>query len=223
MIISSRRGLWVLFSNRFRTSQSRSFCSNNKIENPNITAVNDNNNNGSKVVNANESSSSSSRVDASKDIYNLDFMTAAKILFSDTPKKKKFGIDFHLVQLFFACLPSLAVYLVAQYARYEMRRMEAELEVKKKAEDEAKAKEMELLALEEEKKKASDPHLLEVKVRLEKLEETVKEIVDESKKKSNAPRGNIQVEETDKDKFAKNESSGTTTKGNSNAEDNSQK
>ncbi|KAI8544222.1 hypothetical protein RHMOL_Rhmol08G0279100 [Rhododendron molle] len=34
-------------------------------------------------------------------------------------------IDFHLVQFFFACMPSLAVYLVAQYARYEMRRMEA--------------------------------------------------------------------------------------------------
>uniref|UniRef100_A0A7N2LN91 Uncharacterized protein n=1 Tax=Quercus lobata TaxID=97700 RepID=A0A7N2LN91_QUELO len=34
-------------------------------------------------------------------------------------------IDFHLVQLFFACMPSLAVYLVAQYARYDMRKMEA--------------------------------------------------------------------------------------------------
>lgn len=86
--------------------------------------------------------------------------------------------------------------------------------MKKKAEEEAKAKEMELEALEEEVKKASDPHLLEVKVRLEKLEETVKEIVDESKKKSNDPRSNhnIQVEDdTVKDP------------GNSNAKDNSQK
>ncbi|PPR98086.1 hypothetical protein GOBAR_AA22574 [Gossypium barbadense] len=78
---------------------------------------------------------------------NLDFLTAAKILFTHPPKKKKFGLDFHLVQLFFACMPSLAVSLVAsgtapqiaesgqrrwhvslvaQYARYEMRKMEAQ-------------------------------------------------------------------------------------------------
>lgn len=98
--------------------------------------------------------------------------------------------------------------------------------MKKKAEEEAKAKEMELETLEEEEKKASDPHLLEVKVRLEKLEETVKEIVDESKKKSNDPRSNnnIQVEEDiDKDQFAKIESNGTRKKDNSNPKDNSQK
>ncbi|KAA8541974.1 hypothetical protein F0562_023126 [Nyssa sinensis] len=108
-------------------------------------------------------------------------MTAAKILFTTPPKKKKFGIDFHLVQLFFVCMPSLAVYLVAQYARYEMRRMEAELEQKKKAEEAAKAKEMELKATEEKEAK-SDPELSEVRVRLDKLEEAVKEIVVESKK-----------------------------------------
>ncbi|KAJ0075776.1 hypothetical protein Patl1_34706 [Pistacia atlantica] len=115
-------------------------------------------------------------------------MTAAKMLFTEPPKKKKFGIDFHLVQLFFACMPSLAVYLVAQYARYEMRRMEAELEQKKeqeekkKREEEEKAKELELKEAEEKAK--SNPELLEVKTRLGKLEEAVKEIVVESKKQS---------------------------------------
>ncbi|XP_009771765.1 uncharacterized protein LOC107814555 isoform X3 [Nicotiana tabacum] len=91
-------------------------------------------------------------------------------------------VDFHLVQFFFACLPSLAVYLVAQYSRYEMRRMEAEAELKKKAEEEAKAKELELMA--EEEKQATDPQLSEVKARLDKLEETIKEIVVDSKKQS---------------------------------------
>nr|XP_027125068.1 uncharacterized protein LOC113741674 isoform X2 [Coffea arabica] len=100
-------------------------------------------------------------------------------------------LDFHLVQLFFACLPSLAVYLVAQYARSEMRRMDAELEVKKKAEEEAKATEKAA----EEQEMTSDPQLLAVKVRLDKLEETVKEIVVESKKKSADPRDKGQVDD----------------------------
>ncbi|KAM0933865.1 hypothetical protein DsansV1_C34g0226101 [Dioscorea sansibarensis] len=106
---------------------------------------------------------------------NLDFTTAAKILFAESPKKKKFGFDFHLVQFFFACMPSLAVYLVAQYARYEIRRMEAEVEKKKKAEEEEKAKGEELVAEEEESK------LSKVLVRLDALEVTVKEIVDKKK------------------------------------------
>ncbi|XP_073295726.1 uncharacterized protein [Primulina huaijiensis] len=122
-----------------------------------------------------------------KALNNLDFMTAAKILFSDPPKKKKFGLDFHLVQLFFACLPSLAVYLVAQYARSEMKKMDAELELKKQAEFEAKAKEMELKAAEEKAAAASDPTLVEVKERLAKLEETMKEIVAGSKRQSGDP------------------------------------
>ncbi|CAA2980964.1 uncharacterized protein LOC111374814 isoform X1 [Olea europaea subsp. europaea] len=132
--------------------------------------------------NGNESSSSSSLSQYSeqyKALNNLDFMTASKILFTDQPKKKKFGLDFHLVQLFFVCLPSLAVYLVAQYARSEMKKMDAELELKKQAEFEAQAKEMELKKAEEG---AADPVLREVRERLNKLEERVKEIVVESKK-----------------------------------------
>ncbi|RVW35686.1 hypothetical protein CK203_103491 [Vitis vinifera] len=76
----------------------------------------------------------------------------------------------------------LAVYLVAQYARYEIRRMEEELELKKKqTEEEEKEKELESNAA-EEIGEGSDPELLKVKVRLDKLEEAVKEIVVESKK-----------------------------------------
>ncbi|KAF4353758.1 hypothetical protein F8388_024327 [Cannabis sativa] len=115
---------------------------------------------------------------------NLDFMTAAKILFTEPPKKKKFGLDFHLVQLFFVLMPSLAVYLVAQYARYEIRRMEQELEQKKKKEDEKKAKELELKAIEE--KETGNPELREVKTRLDKLEESLKKIVVESKQPSSS-------------------------------------
>ncbi|ONI29453.1 hypothetical protein PRUPE_1G199000 [Prunus persica] len=111
-------------------------------------------------------------------------------------------LDFHLVQLFFACMPSLAVYLVAQYARYEIRRMEACIYIscslldcmplnwrrkrrKKKEEAKAKEKEKELNAA-EEKEVESNPELLEVRVRLHKLEETLKEIVVESKKQMNS-------------------------------------
>ncbi|KAF3665358.1 hypothetical protein FXO37_11058 [Capsicum annuum] len=98
-------------------------------------------------------------------------------------KQPRARLDFHLVQFFSACLPSLAVYLVAQYARYEIRRMEAEAELKKKADEDAKAKELELMA-EQEKQEATDPQLSEVKARLDKLEETLKEIMVETKKQS---------------------------------------
>ncbi|XP_044479628.1 protein MNN4-like [Mangifera indica] len=166
----ARATRWVRI--RFRLTQTKPFCSDTTKHN-----------------NAEKIESNLSRYqDAYKQLENLDFMTAAKMLFTEPPKKRKFGIDFHLVQLFFACMPSLAVYLVAQYARYEMRRMEAELEQKKeqeekkKREEEEKAKELELKEAEEKAK--SNPELLEVKRRLGKLEEAVKEIVVESKKQS---------------------------------------
>ncbi|KAJ8635085.1 hypothetical protein MRB53_009352 [Persea americana] len=142
----------------------------------------------SKINTSNSSNNTKEAVpqsynDAYRQLQNLDFMTAAKILFTSPPKEKKFGFDFHLVQFFFACMPSLAVYLVAQYARYEIRRMEAEAELKKKQkEEEEKAKEMESSTMQEEG--GSDPELLKVKVRLDALEEAVKEIVDETKKLS---------------------------------------
>ncbi|XVF24686.1 hypothetical protein REPUB_Repub13aG0148600 [Reevesia pubescens] len=183
------------FSTHYNLLRTRPLCSTIKDSNNNKNSNKDN-------VDGKIGSNVSTYNESYRQVDNLDFMTAAKILFTHPPKKKKFGIDFHMVQLFFACMPSLAVYLVAQYARYEMRKMEAELEEKKKQEEEAKrkqeeeeeeekkkqeeeekAKETKQIAI-EDKKGGSDPELLEVKVRLGKLEEAVKEIVVESKKQS---------------------------------------
>ncbi|CAK8574579.1 unnamed protein product [Lathyrus sativus] len=120
-----------------------------------------------------------------RQLENLDMMTAIKILFTDPPKKRKFGFDFHLVQFFFACMPSLAVYLVAQYARYEIRTMEAEVEQKRKKKEEEEAKEREKeLELNPPEEKEANPLLSEVNERLDKLEETVKEIAVVTKKQS---------------------------------------
>ncbi|KAL9349461.1 hypothetical protein Peur_056716 [Populus x canadensis] len=164
------------------TLQSKQFCSSTTKPN----------NNSNKSISEKTDSKVSKYEEANRQLDNLDFMKAAKILFSDPPKKKKFGIDFHLVQLFFTCLPSLAVYLVAQYARHEMKKMDAELE-KKKKEEEEKAKEEELKAMEE--KAQSESELLEVKERIGKLEEVVKEIAVESKKQSGGSVTKTQVQE----------------------------
>ncbi|KAI3966049.1 hypothetical protein MKW92_031598 [Papaver armeniacum] len=114
--------------------------------------------------------------DAYRQLENLDFRTAAKMLFSDPPKKKEFGLDFHLIQFFFCCLPSVAVYMVAQYARYEIRRMEAMRENRKRKGWKQTPKESE--------EAASAGELLKVKDRLEALEEAFKEMVVEKKKPS---------------------------------------
>ncbi|KAH1090892.1 hypothetical protein J1N35_018149 [Gossypium stocksii] len=169
------RSICARFSTHFKT---RPFCS----------SIKDGKNKKKKnidIVDGKIESNVSTFNESYRQLDNLDFLTAAKILFTHPPKKKKFGLDFHLVQLFFACMPSLAVYLVAQYARYEMRKMEAELEEKKKHEEEEMKRKQE----EEEKDKevdkiAPDPELFEVKRRLGKLEEVVKEIAVESKKQS---------------------------------------
>nr|DAD27349.1 TPA_asm: hypothetical protein HUJ06_028817 [Nelumbo nucifera] len=212
------------------------FLKGSRLIRPRLFCASVTKNNGTSSNSSINSNNSSIRdCDAYRELEKLDFMTAAKILFTTPPKKKKFGLDFHLVQLFFACMPSLAVYLVAQYARYEIRRMEAldlngilekknstcgvcswkgimrsqqefasymkvvgtqirfgriigtkqELELKKKQEEEEKANELELVAG-EEREVPSDPELLKVKVRLDALEEVVKEIAVESKKQSGA-------------------------------------
>ncbi|KAL9667113.1 hypothetical protein QQ045_001461 [Rhodiola kirilowii] len=119
------------------------------------------------------------RRQAYRQLENLDFMTATKIMLTVPPKRKKFGLDFHLWQLFVCCLPSLAVYLVAQYSRSEMRKMEAELEKKRKAEEEANA-----IKLAEEKLRGPEGQILEVKERLEKLENAIQVIAVEVKKES---------------------------------------
>lgn len=140
----------------------------------------------------------------------LDFMTASKILFSSPSKPKFFGFDFHLVQFFFACMPSLAVYLVAQYARYDIRRMEADLELKQKQADEKLAEELEqegqssseaglpgilkerdqdgkLSSSSKASSKEKEEALLELKSRLDTLEKIVKEMASvEARKTSNA-------------------------------------
>lgn len=184
------------------------------------TSSTNNNNNNSNIKKSVEGGKEASirDFDVYRQVDNLDFMTAAKILFTTPLKKKKFGIDFHLVQLFFVCMPSLAVYLVAQYARYEIKRMEAEAEVKKKeAEEEEKATEMEKLALEDERRR-SDPEFLQVKVRLEALEEAVKGIVVETKK----PAGSSSTKDREDQEITKKEEHNTAkTKSASKSEDNS--
>ncbi|XP_057453696.1 uncharacterized protein LOC130745445 isoform X2 [Lotus japonicus] len=170
-------GRWLRFSERFKFVLTSSLCGNPRSSSYCTSARNNNN---SKNIITDE---------RYRQIKNLDMMTAVKMLFTEPPQKKKFGFDFHLVQFFFACMPSLAVYLVAQYARYDMRKMEVEVEQKRKVKEEEeqkeKEKEMELNPPEEREAK-SDPQLMEVKVRLEKLEEALKEIVVETKKQSSS-------------------------------------
>lgn len=110
-----------------------------------------------------------------------DWKTAANILFTVPPKRKEFGLDFHLVQLFFVCMPSLAVYLVAQYARREIKRMEAEAEAKRKKNEEVeKQKQLEADSVKED----ADLKLATVLVRLDTLEGVVKEIADDKMRSS---------------------------------------
>ncbi|KGN52943.1 uncharacterized protein LOC101207869 [Cucumis sativus] len=175
------RASWSSFSKRLKPLETRSFCSKSHIQ------TNKSSNNGKINGDNKVEPDLSSYNEAYKQLDNLDLMTASKILFTQPSKKKKFGLDFHLVQLFFVCMPSLAVYLVAQYARYEMRKMEADLELKKKKEEEEKAKQIELE--ETEKIHEMNPELQEVKTRLDKLENTIKEIAVESRKQSGT--GNI--------------------------------
>ncbi|XP_028083399.1 uncharacterized protein LOC114284659 [Camellia sinensis] len=186
------RDCWSGISKRFRLLQRTPFSTNTKPTIPSNN--NNNNNNGSDKIDG----SLTNYDETYRHLDKLDFMTAAKILFTTPPKKKKFGFDFHLVQFFFACLPSLAVYLVAQYARHEMRRMEAELELKKKAEEEAKAKEIELNASKEKEAGGSDPELLEVKERINKLEAAVKEIVVKTKKQLDSTGNKNQEDHSEK-------------------------
>lgn len=180
-----------------KSAQRSSFCT---------SAKNINNNNNNKVIITDE---------RYQQLKNLNMMTALKMLFTDPPKKKKFGFDFHLVQFFFACMPSLAVYLVAQYTRYAIRRMEAEVEEKKKQkeEEEAKEKEKELELYPPEEKDKPDPQLSEMKERLEKLEETVKEIAVVKKKQSSSNVDTNQV--TGDEKKAINSSAPSNTSGGS--------
>lgn len=82
------RSILVRLSRRSTLLQKRTLCGNDKQ----ITLGNNNNSkvssNSAEEVN---NSVSLSRHDAYKQLENLDFMTAAKMLFTDPPKKTKFG------------------------------------------------------------------------------------------------------------------------------------
>ncbi|BAF23351.1 uncharacterized protein [Oryza sativa Japonica Group] len=135
---------------------------------------------------------------------NADFWKAVDIVKTLPPKRKEFGLDFHLVQLFFVCLPSLAVYLVAQYARSEIKRMEAEAEEKKKKDEELeKEKQLEADSVKDE----TDSKLSAVLVRLDTLEGVVNEIVDD-KRKGSAPGFSNKEEATKKGERQSNSTDG---------------
>ncbi|CAA0344806.1 unnamed protein product [Arabidopsis thaliana] len=175
------RGSWSGLSTRLKLYRTRRFCTKgeNKLEKTE-----------SSVAHHSDTESSVSRYDETyKKLDKLDFVTAAKILFTEPPKKNKFGFDWHVVQFIIVCLPSVAVYLVAQYARRKMKIMDAELGEKKRKEEEKKEKEeAEQKALQVEAATKSHEELMEMRQRLGKIEETIKEIVLETKKPSgNAP------------------------------------
>ncbi|CAF2177649.1 unnamed protein product [Brassica napus] len=167
------RGSWVGFATRLKQYRIRRLCTKGE-------------NGGNKPEKTESSVVVVSRYDETyKKLDKLDFVTAAKILFTEQPKKNKFGLDWHVVQFIIVCLPSLAVYLVAQYARRKMKIMDAELGEKKRKEEEKKEKEeAEKRALEEAEATKSQEGLMEMKKRLGKIEETIKGIVLEAKKPS---------------------------------------
>ncbi|KVI06059.1 hypothetical protein Ccrd_015583 [Cynara cardunculus var. scolymus] len=70
-------------SGRFRLVVSNRFSTNNK-------PTTESNKNGENTY------GSLTHHDSYRDLDKLDFMTAAKILFTTPPKQKKFGLDFHL-------------------------------------------------------------------------------------------------------------------------------
>ncbi|KAK7255150.1 hypothetical protein RIF29_28554 [Crotalaria pallida] len=149
----ARRSWFLRFSERFKfLQQTRSFCTNNNTNIPKTTSTNPPKQN--DVV----------PDERYKQLENLDMMTAAKILFNDgTPKKKKFGCIFGGTE-------------VAK-KRKKIEEEEAKaLEKEEEAKALEKEEEAELDPI-EVKEANSNPQLLEVKERLNKLEEAVKEIV----------------------------------------------
>jgi len=63
----------------------------------------------------------------------MTFEKATEILFTQPEEPKRFGWDFHMWQAIVACLPPLAIYLTAKYARQDLKKMEEAEEVKMKA------------------------------------------------------------------------------------------
>ncbi|KAL5072935.1 hypothetical protein RYX36_011919 [Vicia faba] len=187
----SSRARWLHFVVQSKLFPTTSLCNKSAQRSSFCTSAKNGNNINNKDIITDE---------RYRQLENLDMMTAIKILFTDPPKKRKFGFDFHLVQFFFACMPSLAVYLVAQYARYEIRTMEADVEQKRKKKVEEEAKEIEKeLELNPPEENEANLQLLEVNERLDKLEKTVKEISVETKKQSRSNIDSNQVTGDDKE------------------------
>lgn len=95
---------WVHLTRIYRLRRARSYSSSGGKNGDTSSTFITNSSNGE-----NAESSIGAYKKAYRQLEKLDFMTAARILFTDPPKKKNFGIDFHLVQLFFACMPSLGI------------------------------------------------------------------------------------------------------------------
>ncbi|GAA0157101.1 hypothetical protein LIER_14439 [Lithospermum erythrorhizon] len=83
-LFTSRAMSSLKFKHPFLFIQRKPSCNNNT------------NNEVAHVDKVSDGSNSLTKYDAYKEVQNLDFMKAAKILFSDPPKQKKFGCYFIL-------------------------------------------------------------------------------------------------------------------------------
>ncbi|CAL5444188.1 unnamed protein product [Camellia sinensis] len=185
------RDCWSGISKRFRLLQRTPFSTNTK---PTIPS-NNNNNNGSEKIDG----SLTNYDETYRHLDKLDFMTAAKILFTTPPKKKKFGVRFPSGAILL-CLPAFigCIFGGSICSPRNEKNGGKELELKKKAEEEAKAKEIELNASKEKEAGGSDPELLEVKERINKLEAAVKEIVVKTKKQLDSTGNKNQEDHSEK-------------------------
>lgn len=86
------RATWDRFAKPLFNSKPRPFCTNNN--NNKTTKPTSNNSISVSENNAVESNVSNDYNQAYKQLDKLDFVTAAKMLFTDPPKKKKFGYCF---------------------------------------------------------------------------------------------------------------------------------
>ncbi|THG07979.1 hypothetical protein TEA_020050 [Camellia sinensis var. sinensis] len=223
------RDCWSGISKRFRLLQRTPFSTNTKPTIPSNN--NNNNNNGSDKIDG----SLTNYDETYRHLDKLDFMTAAKILFTTPPKKKKFGSGrclysmecnghFKMVRFpsgaILLCLPAFigcifggsicstrneknggskeTSFFLSLFIAELVSLIILELELKKKAEEEAKAKEIELNASKEKEAGGSDPELLEVKERINKLEAAVKEIVVKTKKQLDSTGNKNQEDHSEK-------------------------
>jgi len=82
---------WVRFAKRSKPVPTRPYCTTARNNNTTKPTSNNSRNVGDNKV---AESNLGNYDEAYKQLDKLDFSTAAKILFTDTPKKKKFGYCF---------------------------------------------------------------------------------------------------------------------------------